>query len=101
MGKAKGHYFYPGRACHFVSTDQGCTIYDDRPKLCRIFECAWLTDPTVPEELKPDNSNLIILPGSAPMALPIYGQEVSAEHQAMYDKWAIASLDRNQNMGTI
>ena len=29
----------PGR-CPFLGSDDRCTIYDDRPRACRAFECA-------------------------------------------------------------
>jgi hypothetical protein len=52
-----------------------------------MFECVWLSDPSVPDELKPSNSNLIIVSGPAPVALPVHGQQVSKDHQVMYDEW--------------
>lgn len=87
MGKAKGHYFYPGKPCYFVTEGVGCSIYDARPKLCQQFECVWLTDPTVPDALKPSESNLIIMPGPEAHAVIVHGREVSHTHQAMYDEW--------------
>lgn len=85
MGKAKGHYFYPGQPCHFMAEGEGCEIYEDRPKLCRMFECVWLTDPTVPEELWPGHSHFIIVPG--PELVPQHGYEVLEEHRALFDEW--------------
>ena len=70
-----------------MAEGQGCTIYEDRPKLCQQFECGWLTDLTVPDDLKPSESNLIIMPGPVPMALVVHGRQVSVEHQVMYDEW--------------
>lgn len=31
-------------ACVFHDHQQGCTIHDIRPHLCRAYECTWLTD---------------------------------------------------------
>lgn len=27
--------------CKHCDVDKGCTIYDDRPQMCRSFSCAW------------------------------------------------------------
>lgn len=85
MGKAKGHYFYPGKPCHFMAKGEGCTIYEDRPKLCRMFDCVWLTDLTVPIELWPGESHAVILPG--PILVQQHGHEISERHQALFNEW--------------
>jgi hypothetical protein len=70
-----------------MAEGQGCTIYEDRPKLCQQFECVWLIDPTVPDALKPSESNLIIMPGPEAHAVIVHGRGVSDAHQEMYDEW--------------
>ena len=87
LAKAKGHYIYPGKPCAFVAKDEGCTIHGDRPRLCRMFECAWLADATVPDALKPSESNLIITANPDPVAIPVHGRQVAGEHWAMYEQW--------------
>lgn len=37
----------------------GCSRYDERPEICRNFECAWKSDPTYPEWMKPDSCNAV------------------------------------------
>jgi uncharacterized protein len=32
----------------------GCAIYDSRPPVCRAFECLWLTERSLPRNLRPD-----------------------------------------------
>jgi hypothetical protein len=60
-GVAHGYKFYPGRKCHYVSTT-GCTIYDQRPKEpCKTFKCMWLTNKTIPEWMKPNLVNAILV----------------------------------------
>lgn len=39
--------------------DNGCTIYDARPNVCRRFECAWLVGKWR-EELRPDRCGVMI-----------------------------------------
>jgi Fe-S-cluster containining protein len=55
-----GFQMKPGVKCHFFGSK--CTIYSDRPDLCRNFRCAWLSDEeyAIPEWLKPSLSNIII-----------------------------------------
>lgn len=36
-----------------------CTIYENRPSECDRFDCTWLVDETVPDELKPEKCNVI------------------------------------------
>jgi len=42
--------------CHVM----GCSIYKDRPKECREFNCIWLMDNSLPEELKPSKSHVVL-----------------------------------------
>ena len=44
--------------CKFC-INNGCSIHDERPDICRGFKCVWLTDETYPEELRPDKCNVI------------------------------------------
>lgn len=60
-GVAKGHNFYRGKPCHFKS-EKGCSIYKDRPTHpCKNFVCEWLTNSNIPEWMKPDKINAIIV----------------------------------------
>ena len=55
-----GHSFNKGTSCHFLGN--GCTIYEDRPSVCRNYRCAWLADQEhfIPEWIKPSLSGIII-----------------------------------------
>lgn len=73
---------------HLVRT--GCEIYDERPPVCRRFQCGWLQAPNLPDALRPDrcgmlfcaNSNLHgegeavyayeLVPGAADAGLPAW-----------------------------
>ena len=39
----------------------GCTVYEDRPKVCSDFQCAWKDTHFLPEWFKPTESNVICL----------------------------------------
>jgi hypothetical protein len=57
-GEAHGHQFYRGRPCFFLN--KTCTIYEDRPPVCRNFKCRWLDEDIFPEWMKPDLVDVII-----------------------------------------
>ena len=52
-------YAQPGRPCHF-KCESGCSIYEDRPDVCKIYKCEWLTNLDIPEWIKPNISGVII-----------------------------------------
>lgn len=53
---------YPGKPCHFVEMNCGCSVYKDRPvDPCQTFKCEWLQQPLIPEWLKPNLSNAIFI----------------------------------------
>lgn len=56
-----GYVMDKGRPCHFLG--KGCTIYSDRPNVCREFQCAWLRDDgtNIPEWMKPELSKVVII----------------------------------------
>ena len=39
---------------------EGCSIYDDRPPICRGFACLWLLHPLMPDEWKPSICKMVI-----------------------------------------
>lgn len=59
-GEAKNIPFYPGNPCHFQSC-KGCSIYNDRPNLCREFNCVWVEENSpLPEWMYPKICNIIV-----------------------------------------
>jgi len=59
VADVRGHKLYPGNPCPFL--DNGCSIYEDRPEdPCRKFVCQWLQDETIPDEMQPHLSNIIL-----------------------------------------
>ena len=59
-GSAYGYEFSPYKKCVFLN--KGCTIYPVRPdNPCKQFQCHWKSNKSLPEWLKPDISNVIIL----------------------------------------
>lgn len=51
----------PGKACkHRVAS--GCAIYADRPENpCKTFQCGWLQETVLDEELRPDKCGAVLL----------------------------------------
>jgi hypothetical protein len=39
---------------------KGCGIYDERPESCQKFNCLWLIDPRLPDEMRPDKSHVVL-----------------------------------------
>ena len=57
----------PGVLCPHCRTNEGCTIYEDRPGTCRSHFCAWRLLPQFDESWRPDLSNIYIeLKGDPP-----------------------------------
>ena len=50
-----------GPACAHCAPGGGCAIYATRPKLCRDFECEWLTSRTLPRQFRPDRIGAILM----------------------------------------
>jgi len=58
-----GHHMGDGVPCHFLRAGR-CSIYQDRPNVCRSFYCGWrLSDSRFPEEWRPDKAGFFIQPG--------------------------------------
>lgn len=50
----------PGRWCAQCRPGAGCAIYPQRPEECRDFTCAFLTNPDLGEDWRPDRSKLVV-----------------------------------------
>lgn len=37
----------------------GCAIYDERPAVCRRFQCGWIQADNLPDELRPDRCGVL------------------------------------------
>ncbi|WP_155499911.1 YkgJ family cysteine cluster protein [Pseudomonas protegens] len=47
-------------SCKNLAEQGGCTIYDERPEVCRNWQCGWLRIDSFKERLRPDKSNVLI-----------------------------------------
>lgn len=45
--------------CHHCEIAKGCKIYESRPDSCRKFKCLWLTDPRLPDSMRPDKTKAV------------------------------------------
>lgn len=48
-----------GIYCQHCASDSGCTIHDERPEECRIYQCMWSQMEHTAEELRPDRCGII------------------------------------------
>jgi hypothetical protein len=44
----------------------GCGVYQERPAVCRRFECAWISAPNLPEALRPDRCGVMFCTNDHP-----------------------------------
>jgi len=49
----------PFSLCGSLSESGGCSIYPDRPDVCRTFTCAWLSGEVGTESQRPDMIGLV------------------------------------------
>jgi hypothetical protein len=49
-----------GEVCRNCAPGKGCTIYDDRPAMCRAYACAWRALPQLTDDWRPDRSKLLV-----------------------------------------
>lgn len=49
-----------GTWCEHCDVGHGCTIYQQRPQSCQDFECMWLQEDSMPEDLKPNKSHCVL-----------------------------------------
>lgn len=46
--------------CRHCIAGEGCSIYAERPKLCRDFLCRWMTDDRLGDEWDPLTSHMMV-----------------------------------------
>ena len=61
----------PGQWCEDCDVGNGCKIYDDRPKPCQGFYCAYLLIP-IPECWAPTRAKMVIAPEPVNNRMAIY-----------------------------
>ena len=56
-----GQELTPGNPCYLLQIGKGCSDYDNRPEEpCQTFNCQWITNPDIPEDLYPKTSGVLI-----------------------------------------
>lgn len=48
-----------GVLCGYCNKNEGCSVHEDRPKICRDFMCAYAQEEKAPIELRPDKCGII------------------------------------------
>jgi len=50
--------------CKHCIPDKGCSTYEQRLQVCKVFSCLWLKQQQIPESLRPDRCSVMFeLPG--------------------------------------
>lgn len=94
-GEVNGHEFYPGRPCHY-STSDGCSIYASRPTdPCVKYTCLWKSSDEVPGWMKPSDISLIAderkTDGGIPyVSLHEAGSQVDSRVLTWWFEWALS-----------
>ena len=83
-----------GAACRNCRVG-GCAIYDDRPRACRDFRCAWL-DGALDEDWRPDVSGVLAqgltLEGRPGMSLMLIADAVKTVRQGWFVDYVQAAI---------
>ena len=61
--------------------ESGCDIYPTRPRECRMYQCIWKSDESIPEEYRPDKLGVVIDKRETPIGPAI------AAHQKEPNQW--------------
>ena len=54
-----GHNIKPGKPCFYLCEEKNCTVHEQRPEVCRNYQCAW-SQGILPEWMKPNKSNALV-----------------------------------------
>jgi hypothetical protein len=85
-----------GQACPQL-VQIGCGIYQDRPPVCRRFQCGWLSAPNLPAELRPDRCGVLFCTNDSVLGEghAVYAYEMRpGAADAPLPSWLIGSLAR-------
>jgi hypothetical protein len=73
-------------------TGEACSIYPDRPQLCRDFLCSWMTDENLPDAWQPLTSHMLVYEQGPQLTIlvdPDHPQAFAAEpYSSDLDRWA-------------
>ena len=92
-----------GTWCQHCAIGKGCKVYDDRPQMCREFECLWLMSQKRPDPrehmkpgMRPDKCKVVFSPSTDPSIMAgtvMPGANDPMKHQGVRN--AVENLVRN------
>ncbi len=62
-GEVQNITFHNGKPCHFLKNaheGNGCSIYEDRPQMCKDYKCEWVSNLDIPEWFNPAVSKTLL-----------------------------------------
>lgn len=74
--------------CKFCEPDKGCTIYNQRRKVCKKFGCLWWHQEQIPESLRPDKIGVMFEHTTSPKLVLAY------VHPDRPDTWRIPDVQK-------
>lgn len=48
--------------CEHCTPDDGCSIWERRPAICKKYACLWYANPSFPDSLRPDRCGVLFEP---------------------------------------
>jgi hypothetical protein len=54
-----GYLVFVNNPCNFIK-NRSCGIYNDKPSGCNNYKCAWLSDSSIPDWMKPELLGFIV-----------------------------------------
>jgi Fe-S-cluster containining protein len=84
-GESYGKEYYLNHPCHYLQ-DKLCTIYDNRPTVCKNYRCAWLDDESIPDHLDPRITNSLLM--KTREELRVFMDSVDSPHEPAFIEFA-------------
>jgi hypothetical protein len=50
----------PGLWCQHCDVGRGCKVYEERPGTCREYQCIWLQQEALGDDLRPDRCKVVL-----------------------------------------
>lgn len=81
--------------CPNLSEEKGCSIYNDRPDVCRTWYCGWRILPFLEDDMRPDRTRVLIKFDGSRFTFQPIRREGSSDLLKMNVMNAIATLVSN------
>jgi Fe-S-cluster containining protein len=84
-GEAYGKKFDLDIPCHYLK-GKSCSIYESRPPVCVKYQCAWVADESIPDNLDPRITGALMMKTNT--GLRVFINSVENEYEADFIEYA-------------